>query len=68
MEAMLIGTIEPILNPVWVMLILGEVPSAWALAGGTLVLAAAVLRGVVTAQTVRTQSPTSSSPTSKPRG
>ena len=52
LEAMLIGTIEPILNPLWVMLVLGEVPSAWALAGGALVLAAAILRGVVTARTI----------------
>ncbi|MBN2506088.1 MAG: DMT family transporter [Verrucomicrobia bacterium] len=50
LEATLIGTIEPILNPLWVMLILGEVPTAWALAGGTLVLAAAALRGVATAR------------------
>ncbi len=52
LEAMLIGTIEPILNPLWVMLVLGEAPSAWALAGGALVLAAAILRGVFTARAI----------------
>ncbi|HEV2062950.1 MAG TPA: DMT family transporter [Thermoanaerobaculia bacterium] len=39
-QASLAGMLEPIANPVWVFLVLGERPSAWAIAGGAIVLAA----------------------------
>lgn len=38
LEAVLIPVIEPILNPVWVFLFVGEVPGAWSLIGGFIVL------------------------------
>ncbi|MBT9172159.1 MAG: hypothetical protein DDT21_00540 [Syntrophomonadaceae bacterium] len=38
LEASLVPVIEPLLNPVWVFLALGEAPGGWALAGGALVL------------------------------
>ena len=38
MEAVLISVIEPILNPVWVFLVAGELPGAWAILGGGVVL------------------------------
>ena len=44
LEAVLIPVIEPILNPVWVMLALGEQPSPLALLGGAVVLGAVTLR------------------------
>jgi len=47
LEAVLIPVIEPILNPVWVMLVVGEQPSGLALAGGVIVLGAATLRAVL---------------------
>lgn len=47
LEAMLIPLIEPILNPVWVMLALGERPGPWAIAGAALVLSAVAVRGIV---------------------
>ncbi len=47
LEAVLIPVIEPILNPVWVMLAIGEVPAPWAIAGGLIVLAASVFRAWV---------------------
>ena len=50
LESTLISTIEPVLNPIWVMLFLGEIPSPWSLAGGALVLFAAATRGILTAQ------------------
>jgi len=44
LEAVLIPVIEPILNPLWVMLVLGEKPSAVALLGGAIVLGAVTWR------------------------
>jgi drug/metabolite transporter (DMT)-like permease len=46
LDAMLIITIEPILNPVWVFLFLGERPGPWALAGGAVVIGTVLLRAV----------------------
>lgn len=44
LEASVLLLAEPALNPVWSWLALGEVPSAWGLAGGALILTATVLR------------------------
>jgi drug/metabolite transporter (DMT)-like permease len=49
LEAILIQVIEPILNPVWVLLIMGETPGPWALLGGFIVLVSVTIRYVVTA-------------------
>ncbi len=46
LEAVLIPVIEPILNPVWVMIAVGERPSPLALLGGAIVLGAVTLRAV----------------------
>lgn len=46
LEAVLIPVIEPILNPVWVLVFMHEQPSRWAMAGGAIVLAAVTLRAV----------------------
>jgi drug/metabolite transporter (DMT)-like permease len=40
LDAGIIGYIEPVLNPVWVFLFLGERPGSWALAGGAIIIAA----------------------------
>jgi len=57
LDASLIGFIEPLLNPVWVFLFVGERPSAWALLGGAIIVTAiafhtvrqyASKRGIVT--------------------
>ena len=40
LDAGIIGYIEPVLNPVWVFLFLGERPSRYALAGGAIIIAA----------------------------
>jgi drug/metabolite transporter (DMT)-like permease len=45
-EATLISIIEPILNPVWVVLAMGEQPGAWAMAGGAVVLSALTFRAL----------------------
>jgi len=39
-QASLIGMAEPVLNPIWVFLILGERPSPFAVLGGAIVLGA----------------------------
>jgi drug/metabolite transporter (DMT)-like permease len=44
LEALLIPVIEPILNPIWVLILLHEKPSAYALVGGIIVLTAITLR------------------------
>jgi drug/metabolite transporter (DMT)-like permease len=40
LDAGIIGYVEPVLNPVWVFLVLGERPSQWALLGGAIIVAA----------------------------
>lgn len=45
-EAIMIPSIEPVLNPLWVWLLVGEVPSGWALLGGTIVVGAVTARGL----------------------
>ena len=46
LEAALLPVIEPILNPVWVMLFIGERPSPLSLAGGVIVVGAVTWRAV----------------------
>ncbi len=50
LESALILTIEPILNPIWVALAIGEYPDAGALVGGALVVAAVTARAVASAR------------------
>ncbi|MFA6074907.1 MAG: DMT family transporter [Negativicutes bacterium] len=40
LEASIITMVEPLLNPIWVFLIIGEQPGQWALAGGAIILLA----------------------------
>jgi drug/metabolite transporter (DMT)-like permease len=42
LDAGIIGYIEPVLNPIWVFLALGERPTRWALLGGALIVIAVV--------------------------
>lgn len=46
LDAVLIQTIEPLLNPIWVFIIIGETPGYWAIAGGVVVLSAVTLRNI----------------------
>ena len=46
LEAVLIPVVEPILNPVWVLIFVGERPGKLALYGGIIVLTAVTLRAV----------------------
>lgn len=42
LDAGIVGYIEPVLNPLWVFLILGERPSKWALIGGSIIIGAVI--------------------------
>jgi drug/metabolite transporter, DME family len=46
LDAGIVGYIEPVLNPVWVFLFLGERPSGWAILGGAIIVAAVVLHTI----------------------
>jgi drug/metabolite transporter (DMT)-like permease len=46
-EATLIPVIEPILNPLWVLLLVGETPGWWAIIGGVIVIVSITARGLV---------------------
>ena len=48
--AVLIQTLEPIFNPIWVFLVIGELPSFWALLGGLIVLTAVTGRAIIAAK------------------
>ena len=47
LEAVLIPVLEPVLNPLWVMLTLGERPSPLSLLGGAIVLGAVTIRAII---------------------
>jgi drug/metabolite transporter (DMT)-like permease len=49
-ESVLIAVIEPLCNPLWVFLVIGEAPSAKALVGGGVILVAVVLSSVISAR------------------
>ena len=42
LDASIIGFVEPLLNPVWVFLFVGERPSLWALIGGAIIISAVI--------------------------
>jgi drug/metabolite transporter (DMT)-like permease len=46
LEAILIPIIEPVLNPIWVFLLLKEKPGAWAVLGGIIVLVSVSIRSM----------------------
>ena len=53
LEANLIGTLEPVLNPVWVYLFLGESMGKSALLGGLVVLSGVIISAVASAQATK---------------
>jgi drug/metabolite transporter (DMT)-like permease len=44
-DAILVMTLEPVLNPIWVWLVIAEVPGLWSMVGGLIVIAAILLHG-----------------------
>jgi drug/metabolite transporter (DMT)-like permease len=47
LQTLLTSVLEPIFNPIWVFLVLGERPGPRALVGGAVILAAVTVRSVV---------------------
>ncbi len=47
LDASIIGFIEPLLNPVWVFLAMGERPSQWALLGGAIIITTVVVHTLI---------------------
>jgi drug/metabolite transporter (DMT)-like permease len=47
LQSMLVSLIEPILTPVWVLLVVGEVPSPAAVAGGAIIIGVVVARSAL---------------------
>lgn len=54
-SASLIATLEPLLNPIWVLLMTGEQPGVWALIGGAVVIITVVIYNVADAKQNRRQ-------------
>ena len=50
LDAGIVGYIEPVLNPIWVFLVLGERPTQWALIGGAIIVAAVVCHTLIEAR------------------
>jgi len=46
LDASIIGFVEPLLNPVWVFLFIGERPSNWAILGGAIIIAAIIFHTI----------------------
>jgi drug/metabolite transporter (DMT)-like permease len=53
LDASIISIIEPVLNPIWVMLVMSEHPSFWSIVGGTIVLATSLTRSLVSSRNAR---------------
>lgn len=47
LESLLIPTVEPVLNPIWTMIFIGEVPGTLSLCGGAVIIGAVLARGLV---------------------
>lgn len=53
LDAGIICYIEPVLNPVWVFLVIGEQPSRWALLGGAIIVTAVIVHMLLDARMKR---------------
>src|SRR6266704_712027 len=57
LDAGIIGYIEPVLNPIWVFLVIGERPSGWAIIGGAIIIASVIVHMLIETKTKRQMSP-----------
>jgi len=54
LDAGIVGYIEPVLNPIWVFVVLGERPAQWALVGGAIIVVAVVCHMLMEAKALNT--------------
>lgn len=50
LEAGIVGYIEPVLNPLWVFVFVGERPGVWALVGGAIIISAIAMHALLDAK------------------
>jgi drug/metabolite transporter (DMT)-like permease len=53
LDAGIVGYVEPVLNPIWVFLFLGERPSGWAIIGGAIIIASVIVHMLLEAKAKR---------------
>ncbi|HEV2859699.1 MAG TPA: DMT family transporter [Pyrinomonadaceae bacterium] len=58
LDAGIVGYVEPMLNPVWVFLFIGERPSGWAVLGGAVIIAAVMAHTITLAKRSKNRSST----------
>jgi DME family drug/metabolite transporter len=51
LDAGIIGYVEPVLNPIWVFLFIGERPSGWAMVGGAIIIASVIVHMLIEMRT-----------------
>lgn len=57
MDASIIGFFEPLFNPIWVFLVMGEKPSQWALIGGVIIIAAVAIHTLAQTRRKKNETP-----------
>lgn len=55
LDAGIIGYVEPVLNPIWVFLFLGERPSSWAIIGGAIIIGSVIVHMLFESKSKRTK-------------
>jgi len=50
LDASIVGYVEPVLNPIWVFMFIGEQPSGWAMIGGAIIIASVVVHMLMSAK------------------
>jgi drug/metabolite transporter, DME family len=55
LDAGIIGYVEPVLNPIWVFLFLGERPSGWAIIGGVIIISSVIVHMLFESKSKRTK-------------
>jgi DME family drug/metabolite transporter len=53
LDASIVGYVEPVLNPIWVFLFIGERPSGWAMVGGAIIIASVMAHMLLSAKEKR---------------
>ena len=51
LDAGIIGYVEPVLNPIWVFLFIGERPLGWAIVGGAIIVASVISHTLIETKT-----------------